>query len=279
MRNKWIEKYCDKIRVKKLSDGEVRHYYYIEGKRIEYKKIDTDFVRVYGKLLKFMKEKTQSGKVEDGFLVDNFKKFFTKQYNFSNFYCVNKDFLNDLNNEGNLFHKPKVFRSNRPIYYYDVSNCYPTLFYLCTGNLELYELLNTLDKEKRLKVLGALAYTETVYVRDGEYFKLVKDEEWGGKYYYAFTTIVNVLNEIMKVLVSNHKDILYTYCDSFLTQTDYSDLFEVDIFDKKILFKKKNEYILHKVRELENVIIFELLNKQDNTKKIHTLSKNCVNLF
>jgi len=279
MRNRWIEKVADKIRVKKMSDGEVRHYYYIGGKRIEYKKFDKDLIKVYGKLLKFLKENTKGGKIEDGFLTNDFKRFFTKQYNFSHFYCINKDFLNDLNNEGNLFHKPKVFRYDRPIYYYDISNCYPTLFYISTGNIEIYELLNTLDKEKRLKCLGALAYTETVYVRDGEHFKLLKDEEFGGKYYYCFTTIVNILNEIMKTLVNNHKDILYTYCDSFLTQTDYSYLFEVEIFDKKILFKKKNEYTLHKVRELDNVIIFELLNKQNDIKKIHTLSKNCVNLF
>ena len=279
MRNKWIEKVADKIRVKKLSDVEVRHYYYIKGKRIEYKKFDNDFIKVYGKLLKFLKEKTQSGKVEDGFLIDNFKKFFAKKYNFSHFYNINKQFLTDLNNQDNMFHKSKVFKSNRSIYYYDISNCYPSLFYLATNNLEIYELLNTLEKEKRLKCLGALAYTETVYVRDGEYFKLVKDEEFGGKYYYCFTTIINILNEIMKTLINKHKDIIYTYCDAFLTQTDYSDLFEVDIFDKKILFKKKNEYVLHKVRELDNVIIFELLNKDNNTKKIHTISKLSCNLF
>ena len=270
MRNLFIEKYADRIQVK--SNG--RYYYYYNGKRLEYKETDRDIILVLGRLLNFMKKSTNKGKDETGFLHSEYKKFFEKNYNFSHFYCINRQFINDINNLDNLFYKGKVLKDvKKPLYYYDISNCYPTLFLLSTKNYEIYEMLNNLPKEKRLKALGSIAYRETIFEKINGEFELTKENEFGSKYYYLFTTLINILNEINKAVINSEfkNNILYTYCDAFVCNGDFGDYFVVNFNNDKVLYKKKGEYFFNKAKEDKNYVYFEIFNEKNT--KIHTLSK------
>lgn len=135
-------------------------------------------------------------------------------------YCLNDDFVRNLNlgKFGNsLFDKP--------IFVYDIKNCYPTIFkqlFSVEEGSEIDKILSNSPKKDRLRLLGGLAAHPIVTVIDDDGTALTEEKSMPAQA-YGFYNCVAALSNINELILSNivrSKQVFFVYADALFVDNE-----------------------------------------------------------